>query len=320
LLSVEGFFSGLKYESTRLFNLEGIILGAFEQDSLGSPEWLLINHPDWPKRVKTCMTTRLGGVSGSPFESFNLGSHVGDDPQKVAQNRDLLAQSLGIQPLFLNQVHGNHVHEIGAHAGQGAWEASAATVINADACFTKEVGAACTIMVADCLPVLLTDRGGSFVAAAHAGWRGLSGVGCLGNKNVLESLRDALIQKSLLRAENMKDCIAWLGPCIGPKEFEVGEEVKSAFNSLKFLSNSQLDSYFVPITNNHEGRNFGAIAPKWWANLAGLARLNLNSMGVHQVLGNDGTDKWCTLKNVEQFFSHRRDKRTGRQAALIWIN
>ena len=284
------------------------------------PEWLQINHPDWPKQVKTHMTTRLGGCSEQPFESFNLGSHVGDDAQKVSENRALLAEMLGAQPVFLNQVHANHVHEIVGSAGQGVSGVSGVSGINvalgidADACFTKEAGIACTIMVADCLPVLLTDKSGSFVAAAHAGWRGLSGAGCFGNKNVLESLIDTLIQKSLLRAENIKDCIAWLGPCIGPKEFEVGKDVRIAFDRLQVPARTDLDQYFVPTPINH-----GDNASKWMANLAGLARLNLRSMGVDQVLGNDGTDKWCTLKNIDQFFSHRRDQRTGRQAALIWI-
>jgi YfiH family protein len=157
-------------------------------------------------------------------------------------------------------------------------------------------------MVADCLPVLLTDEAGSFVAAAHAGWRGLAGHEGLG---VLESVLDVfMVEDQSLPKLGATEIIAWLGPCIGPEVFEVGPEVRAAFVIH--------DAYAVTC--------FKALASgKWLCDLQGLARQRLQALGVTQVFGNDGSASWCTVSNPSNFFSHRRDRVSGRMAACIWL-
>ena len=142
-------------------------------------DWLI---PDWPApaRVKACVTTRAGGVSQAPFDSLNLGDHVGDDPAAVAENRRRLTDQFAITPAWLQQVHGIAVVE-----------ADPAQVATADASWTDTPGIACTAMTADCLPVLFCNRAGTRVAAAHAGWRGLA-------NGVLEATLDSLQQLSLI--------------------------------------------------------------------------------------------------------------------------
>jgi YfiH family protein len=266
------------------------------------PDWLI---PDWPapKGVRAVFTSRAGGVSAPPYDRLNLGSHVGDAPEAVAANRALLARAIGTQAVFLNQVHGSAVLTLDAATPDG---------LPADACVTVQPHIACTIMVADCLPVLLATQDGRAVAAAHAGWRGLAGVGDGGGQGVLEatcaSLR-ALARPGLATGE----ILAWLGPCIGPGAFEVGAEVKAAFE----IAQPQAGRFFVP-----------AGAGKYLANLPALARLRLQALGVTQVYGNDGSQPWCTVNNPSRFFSHRRDAgvggngwgSTGRMAACIWLD
>jgi polyphenol oxidase len=257
-----------------------------------SPLHASILLPDWPApaRVRALCTTRLGGVSVAPFDSLNLGDHVGDDPRAVAANRRLLSESMAARPVFMRQVHGRGVAELGSHTPDG---------IEADACFTSEPGVACTIMVADCLPVLLTTTDGSVVGAAHAGWRGLAGEHGVG---VLEAACRAVWAKSGARPA---DTLAWLGPCIGPKAFEVGPEVKAAFEA----ADAGAGALFRP-----HG------AGKWSANLPGLARRRLQALGVTSIHGNDGGDAWCTVAGRSRFFSHRRDRgASGRLAAAVWL-
>ena len=254
-------------------------------------DWLI---PDWPAPagVRAVFTTRAGGLSAAPYDSMNLGDHVGDAPARVAANRALLKQAIGNRAVFLQQVHGSEV--LALHAGTEDGQ-------QADACTTKEAGLACTIMVADCLPVLLATEDGSVVAAAHAGWRGLAG-GKHG-RGVLESVHAAMGADA--------NTIAWLGPCIGPSAFEVGAEVKAAFEGVQ----SGAGRLFKP-----------AGTGKYLADLPGLARLRLEALGINQVYGNDGSDAWCTVLNPSRFFSHRRDAgpngnglgTTGRMAACIW--
>jgi polyphenol oxidase len=254
-------------------------------------DWLI---PDWPAPagVRAVFTTRAGGLSAAPYDSMNLGDHVGDLPAKVAANRGLLRQALGSRAIFLQQVHGSEVLALDA-----AMEDS----LQADACVTGEAGVACTIMVADCLPVLLATEDGAMVGAAHAGWRGLAGG--QDGQGVLETVHAAM--KADART------LAWLGPCIGPSAFEVGLEVKAAFEAAQ----PEAARLFVP-----------SGAGKYLANLPGLARLRLQALGVTQVYGNDGSDAWCTVRNPSRFFSHRRDAgpagngfgTTGRMAACIW--
>jgi polyphenol oxidase len=267
-----------------------------------NPDWLI---PDWPapSTVRAVFTSRQGGVSEAPFDSLNLGDHVGDEPGSVAVNRAALQAAVGSRSVFLKQVHGKEVMTLDATTADGEV---------ADACVTSERRIACTIMVADCLPVLLSREDGSVVAAAHAGWRGLAGTGQHAGKGVLESVHEsfrALAQVNSAPAA-MK-IIAWLGPCIGPSAFEVGPEVKATFE----LSQPEAGRFFVPTESG-----------KYLADLAGLARLRLNALGVTDVYGNDGSRAWCTVSNPSRFFSHRRDAAvtgngfgtTGRMAAAIW--
>ncbi len=248
--------------------------------------------PAWPlpAGVQALCTTRAGGVSMPPFDSFNLGDHVRDDPAHVAANRRILAGlTTPAVPVFLQQVHGTRVLRLRADRvadSQGD---------QADACLTTEPGVACTIMVADCLPVLFAHASGRAVAAAHAGWRGLAA-------GVLEATVQALAD-----AAGPGAISAWLGPCIGPSAFEVGEEVREAFGA-----SEEALACFVP-----QGHG------KWLADLPSLARLRLQRAGVTDLNGNDGTPAWCTVTQESVFFSHRRDAdrlgSTGRMAACIWF-
>ncbi|OUM00463.1 peptidoglycan editing factor PgeF [Variovorax sp. JS1663] len=241
--------------------------------------------PDWPAPpgVKALCTTRQGGVSRGTYESLNLGDHVGDAPADVAANRARLHEAIGARPVFLQQVHGTRRLALDAHTPDGG---------EGDACTTASPGIACTIMVADCLPVLFTDRGGRRVAAAHAGWRGLAA-------GVLEEAAGAFAEEG-----GPRHLLAWLGPCIGPDAFEVGDEVRAAFTAAA----PQAASCFRP----------GAASGKWLADLAGLARQRLLAAGITQLHGNDGSRGWCTVNNPLLFFSHRRDRISGRFAACIW--
>jgi len=257
-----------------------------------NPDWL---QPHWPAppRVRALCTTRNGGTSSGAYDSLNLGEHVGDAPAAVADNRATLAKALGVRPVFLSQVHGDEVAALTPSSPDGQV---------ADAAITRQTGVACTVMVADCLPVLLTDRQGRRVAAAHAGWRGLAGAGGYG---VLESTYKAFRAPAIDGIGVVAiEIIAWLGPCIGPQAFEVGDEVRQAF-----------------VAHNPAAADmFAAGAPgKWWANLAGLARQRLAALGVQQVFGNDGSPAWCTVSQSSRFFSHRRDRVSGRMAACIWL-
>ena len=237
-------------------------------------------------------TTRAGGVSVPPYDSLNLGDHVGDNPIHVAANRGLLQEALGVPSVFLSQVHGTHVERLSSSTPHGT---------QADGCFTAQPRLACTIMVADCLPVLLTNLEGRWVGAAHAGWRGL--VGPVGH-GILDSIFKDIRALSLVdKGKTATNVIAWLGPCIGPDAFEVGDDVRDAFVAGDLATRS----LFKP-TSTH----------KWLADLPGLARLRLAALGVTQIYGNDGSRAWCTFSNPSRFFSHRRDRVSGRIAVCIW--
>jgi YfiH family protein len=247
--------------------------------------------PVWPvsARIGACVSTRLGGVSQAPFDQLNLGDHVGDEPDAVALNRARWAASLGGEPVWLRQVHGVDVQRL-TRASPTELQGAVA-----DAAFTTESGVACVVGVADCLPILLAVMDGQGVAAIHAGWRGLA-------HGVIEHTLRALCDAAGAGPERI---VAWLGPCIGPTAFEVGAEVHQAFDGAgagqqRFMS--------------------GDFAGKWWADLAGLARDRLHTLGVHSVHGNDSSAAWCTVLQAATYFSHRRDQgRTGRMAAAIWI-
>lgn len=267
--------------------------------------------PDWsaPPGVHVLCTTRVGGVSAAPFDAWNLGDHVGDAPAAVAQNRARLqgvinACSPGAQLAFLHQVHGTEVVE----AGGGAQEA--------DAVWSTTPGQVCAVLVADCLPVVFAHRSGAVVAAAHAGWRGLLGAQ---GRGVLESLwahfwpqalknpAESAINFEVAAEAVAPQTLVWLGPCIGPRAFEVGAEVRAAFCE----TDPAAEGCFLPASTG-----------KYWADLPGLARQRLARLGLHAIYGNDGSDDWCTVHRDSQFFSHRRDAArfgsTGRMAVCIW--
>lgn len=246
--------------------------------------------PEWPvpANVRAICTTRAGGVSHAPYEHLNLGDHVGDATEAVATNRKIFCDAIGARPVFLTQVHGGDVVQLTAETPDAT---------QADGCIATAPGLACTIMVADCLPVLFAIADGSTVAAAHAGWRGLAGQG---GKGIIEAVWERLQRDHGARADGT---IAWLGPCIGPQAFEVGPEVKAAFEA----HDPNAGALFKPY-----GRG------KWLADLPGLARQRLQALGFDRLYGNDGGIGWCTAANPSRFFSHRRDRVSGRFAASVW--
>ena len=272
-------------------------------------DWLT---PDWPAPpgVHALCTTRTGGVSAQPWDSLNLGDHVGDAAHAVYDNRLRLQAALrtrtpGARAVFLRQVHGSDVLALDADTPQG---------LAADASMTSTPAVACTIMVADCLPVLFAHRSGSAVAAAHAGWRGLAGNARAGTRaeGVLENLLThfslQVAGEGVDTASVARETLAWLGPCIGQEAFEVGDEVRAALCQ----GRPEAAAHF----------RAGLAPGKWLAGLAGLARQRLEVLGIAAVYGNDGSARWCTVANPSAFFSHRRDAArlgsSGRFAACIW--
>jgi YfiH family protein len=244
-------------------------------------------HFTWPlpPGVRAAFTTRLGGHSASPWDSLNLGPHVGDDSSHVAANRHRVRELLGLhgEPAWLSQVHGTAVANADVPFADGP-------PVVADASVATRPDAACVIMVADCLPVLFASRDGRHIGAAHAGWRGLAA-------GVLEKTVGAL-------GVSGDALTAWLGPAIQQANFEVGDDVRAAFVD----------------TDPDAGRFFAANPRgRWQADLVGIARRRLAALGLKDIHG--GT--WCTFADPRRFFSHRRDGhlaagRTGRMAALIW--
>lgn len=226
------------------------------------------------------MSLRLGGRSAGPWASLNLGDHVGDDPAAVQSNRERFAAVIGAAPVYLRQVHGARVVRV-TRASLGVEPPEA------DASVSTERDVACTVLVADCLPVLLAAPHG--VAAAHAGWRGLAA-------GVVEATLEALCREAHCRPADVR---AWLGACIGPRAFEVGADVLGAFGP-------GAAGRFRPRAER---------PGKWLADLAGLARDRLVAAGVADVSG--GT--WCTVADPSRFFSFRRDGVTGRLAAAVWL-
>ncbi len=262
-------------------------------------------------RVGALMSTRAGGVSVGPYAQCNLGDHVQDDAQAVAHNRSLFAQALQAQPVWMTQVHGNRVIRLTRDADYLGPQGQI-TQPEADGAVTTERGLACTVMVADCLPVLLAAPEGRGVAALHAGWRGLAGAGSMQGRGILHTGVQALCEAASC---DPADLHAWLGPCIGPAHFEVGADVLAGFG-LDPLT-AQVHPRFAPRVTAYTAASVEAPsqARKWLADLPGLARDTLNNLGVAQVGG--GT--WCTVSEASRFFSFRRDRVTGRQAASICL-
>lgn len=291
--------------------------------------------PDWPAPpgVRAVCTTRAcpPGVvaSAPPWRGFNLGAHVGDAPAAVAAHRAALGRALGVRPVFLEQVHGVQVQVLRAGVPDGR-------VADAACCAAR--GLACTVMVADCLPVLLARADGRAVAAAHAGWRGLA-AGVL--EAAVRALRDvdkALPEPVCKSAQKIskspetpvdtafaaiKDVanggceegapalVAWLGPCIGPAAFEVGAPVRAAFMDAPgwgdAVARARVAACFAP-----------AAGGKYRADLPALARVRLAALGV-AAWGNDGSAAWCTVSQPRRFYSYRAQGVTGRMAACIWL-
>ena len=260
-------------------------------------DWLT---PSMGAQVGAVMTARSLVSTWShgqgAYAGFNLGQHVGDDPQVVQQHRQAVESAVGMPALWLNQVHGSRVVQASAELARKQ------QVIDADGSFATQPGVICTVMVADCLPVLLAAPDGRGVAALHAGWRGLAGAGDMAGQGILESGVHALCEASACAPSEL---MAWLGPCIGPDHFEVGADVLLGFGVDPSLGGPN----FVPKAADAEA------VPRWLANLPGLARARLAGLGVRQVSGG----AWCTVGEPSRYFSFRRDRVTGRQAACIWL-
>jgi len=236
--------------------------------------------PDWPVpgNVRAVITTRLGGVSHPPYDSLNLGDHVGDDSERVARNRALLRESarLPSDPHWLHQIHGCQIAQCGKNV----------LPVTADASTTTVPERVCAVLTADCLPLLISNRAGTRVAAVHAGWRGLAA-------GVVEAALAAF-------ADSDDEILVWLGPAIGPTAFEVGDEVRTAFLKIDPL----VEAGFTLSRPGH-----------WLADLYFLARSRLMHPRVTYIGGGD----YCTLTESNRFFSYRRDGVTGRMASLIWL-
>ena len=246
------------------------------------PDW-----PDLPGHIGVLSTLRTGGVSHFPYSDLagsnglNLGSHVGDQPEHVMQNRAILGQLLPVDPVWLVQVHGTKVLDLGEPQCD----------LTADACFTAKSSIICAVQTADCLPVLLCDPKNNVVAAAHAGWRSLV-------HGVLENTLAAM-QQGGAALENIS---VWLGPAIGPSQFEIGAEVREKFMQADLCAAAAFQ--ISPIR-----------AEKYYADIDHLARLRLQRAGVMQIHGGG----FCTVSSADKFYSYRRDGVTGRMASLIWI-
>ena len=236
--------------------------------------------PEWPApaNVHALSTLRDGGYSTGPYASFNLALHTGDDAIAVQRNRELLRShfELPAEPIWLQQVHSSHLIEADS------------TVVDtqADGCWSRAPGYVCAVMTADCLPVLICDRSGTKVAAAHAGWRGLYAGVITNAVNILQS--------------NPAELMVWLGPAIGPLSFEVGLEVMQSFTT----KNDKNASAFRQVDDSH-----------WLCDIYQLAKIELARLGVTAIYGGDE----CSYSEEQRFYSYRRDGITGRMASIIWL-
>ena len=232
---------------------------------------------DWPAPdfIKAGTTLRQGGVSVKPYDSFNLATHVGDELSAVQQNRAML--QVPNEPQWLEQIHSTRAVLL----------PSEDIIPQADSVYTSQKKIVCAVMTADCLPLLITDKQGSCVAAIHAGWRGLC-----------DGIIEATIKKLPVEPESL---LVWLGPAIGPDVYEVGQEVYDAFINVE----AKAKESFTDVSDGH-----------WLFDIYQLATLRLNKMGVSHIYGGEH----CTLSEEKDFFSYRRDGVTGRMASLIWID
>lgn len=273
----------------------------------GIKHWLT---PDWPApaNVHAATTLRSGGVSCGAYASLNPALHVGDDADRVLQNRQLIKEWLDLpsDPVWLDQIHSNRAVQA---VNPPSPPFAKGDLQQADASYTAEPGVVCAVLTADCLPLLVCTADGSQVAAIHAGWRGLL-AGVIGNTiTAMQIPLDPPFAKGeasqldlnppLCKRGARGDFLVWLGPAIGPDCFEVGAEVRDAF-----LEKS------VAFTTAFKSKN----NDKWLADIYQLARIDLAMLGIDKVYGGG----FCTVTEQERFYSYRRDKQTGRMATLIW--
>jgi polyphenol oxidase len=242
-------------------------------------------QPNWPvpKNVHAYTTTRVGGFSKAPYESFNLADHVDDEPRDVKANREKLKKVLKLpsEPFWLKQTHSTRVISLDNAPNE--------TDFTADASFTTKSHIISAVLTADCLPLLLAAKDGSLVAAIHAGWQGLA-------KGIIEETL-----KAITDITELKNLLVWLGPAIGPKAFIVQDDVRQKFIAYE----PHAESAFIKIDQT-----------SWLANIYTLARQRLENFGIHNIYGGD----FCTVTDEKRFFSYRRDNRkTGRIASLIWL-
>ncbi|MGI5308704.1 peptidoglycan editing factor PgeF [Rheinheimera sp. WS51] len=251
----------------------------------------MLIYPDWPApaNVHAVSSSRLGGVSSTIYDSLNLGLHVNDNPELVAKNRLIYQQmaQMPAVPTWLNQVHGTHVAVLPLTSNKIiSNKVTSQEPITADASFSQTRQQICTVMTADCLPLLICDSEGQQVAAVHAGWRGL----CAG-----------IIEKTIAHFSQPQQVLVWLGPAISQAKFEVGPEVRAQF----MQHNSNAAQAFVLHRNG-----------KYLADIYQLARQRLQALGVSAIYGGD----YCTYQQAELFYSYRRDGQTGRMASAIWLD
>jgi YfiH family protein len=266
--------------------------------------WL---EPDWPApaHIHAATTLRTGGVSQAPFSSLNPAAHVGDDPDRVRQNRRIIRAMLDLpaEPVWLDQIHSNRAVRAANPPFSPVQKRHKEVLQQADASYTHEPGVVCAVMTADCLPLLVCSTDGSQIAAIHAGWRGLL-AGVISNTVAAMQIppNSPLLKRPVLSLTNggaRGDLLVWLGPAIGPDCFEVGAEVRDSFMEKSAAFNKAFKD---------QGNG------KWLADIYLLARIELASLGIAQVYGGG----FCTVTEHERFYSYRRDIRTGRMATLIW--
>ena len=240
-------------------------------------------YPDWhvPNYIKSFQTTRNGGFSKKEdYRSLNLSKNVGDDRNCVDLNLGQIEKKIKNSLFFLSQNHGNEIIQL----------PQAQLNLNADAAYTKVNIQVCSVLTADCLPILLTDTKGSFVAAIHAGWRGLG---------------NGIIENTVHTIRSPNDLIVWFGPCISQEMLEVGPEVYSFF----MQRDENIKKAFIPKKNN-----------KFLLSLTTAAQIKFINLDVKLLYGNGITQKYCTFAQQDQFYSFRRNQKTGRMATMVWID
>jgi len=238
-----------------------------------------------PDQIRAFSTTRIGGYSLSQYAGFNLAEHVGDNQESVNKNRSQLISDLELKqsPFWLEQIHSTKVID-----ARCFYQNNRSIVAQADASFTEQPNQVCVVMTADCLPILFCNKQGTWVAAAHAGWRGLA---------------DGIIQKTIdCYSGEPNDLVAWFGPAISQQHFEVGADVREIF----IKTDPAFSSAFIACREKHD---------KYRCDLFAISRMILSEYGI-DVYGGDR----CTFSEPTQFYSYRRDGQTGRMASLIWIN